>query len=198
MQKEVEERLNQLAQDFKKATNICIANMMHSAVRRNITLNNELNMTIKICQDLETQSAECKSNDRMLRLQCKLFEAEAMIALDDAIKHKHTMQKLAHEHTELFLEYGQLQRENARFDNYQRLMDEYKAICAMSEDKVKNLELRLQEMKKAQEDVLLEVREKCTEFAGLNVILYEAKRCVLEALQVFLGYESCKVSLVLK
>ncbi|EFN84032.1 Uncharacterized protein C9orf117-like protein [Harpegnathos saltator] len=184
MQKEMEERLKQLAQEFKKATNIRIADMMHNVIRRNITLNHELNTMMKVCQDLETQSAECQSNDRMLRLQCELFEAEAKIALSDAMRQKHATHKLAHEHIDLFLEYGRLQRENARFSNYERIMNEYKTICATSKEKVKDLELRLQEMKKAREDVLVEVREKCAEFDRLNVTLNEAKRCVLETLQV--------------
>ncbi|XP_014478110.1 PREDICTED: paramyosin [Dinoponera quadriceps] len=184
MQKEMEERLRQLAQDFKKATDIRVADMMHNAVRRNIALNRELNTMIRTCQELETQSAECRSNDRMLRLQCELFEAEARIALGDAMRQKRAMHELAREHIDLFFEYGQLHRENARFSNYQRLMNEYKAVCATSERKVKDLELRLQEVKEAREHVLAEVREKCAEFDRLNVTLNEAKQCVLQALQL--------------
>lgn len=186
MQKEMEERLKQLAQDFKKATNIRIADMMHNAVRRNIALNHELNTMIKVCQDLETQSAECKNNDLVLRLQCELFETEAKIALGDAMRQKRAMHKLAQEHIDLFLECGRLQRENARLGNYEQMMNEYKAICTMSEKKATELEQRLQEMKKAREDVLMEVREKCDEFDRLNVTLNEAKRSVLGALQVSL------------
>lgn len=197
MQKEMEERLRQLAQEFKKATNIRIADMMHNAVRRNIALNHELNAMMKDYQELETQSAECKSNDRVLRLQCELFEAETKIALGDAMKQKRAMHKVAREHIELFHECGRLQRENARLLNYQRLMNEYKRTCEVSEKKVKDLELRLQEVKKAREDVLLEVREKCAEFKKLNVTLNEAKRCVLEALQVLSGFGE-SLRLVLK
>lgn len=180
----MEERLKQLAQEFRKATNIRMADVMHSAVRRNIALNHELNTMIKVCQDLETQSAECKSNDRMLRLQCELFEEEARIALGNAMRQKRAMHQLVQEHIDLFFECGRLQRENARFSNYERLMNEYKAICAMSDEKVKDLELRLQEVKKTRQDVLVEVREKCAEFEQLNATLNKAKRSVLETLQV--------------
>lgn len=186
MQKEMEERLKQLAQEFKEATNIRIADMMHNTVRRNIALNHELNTMLKVCEDLETKSAECKENDRLLRLQCELFENEAKIALKDAMRQKHAMHNLAQEHINMVLEYGRIQRENVRFNNYERLMNEYRAICAASEQKTKMLERQLQETKKARKEILTEVRNKCEEFDKLNETLKEAKRCVLEALQVHL------------
>ncbi|KMQ96972.1 phosphatidylinositol-specific phospholipase c x domain-containing protein 3 [Lasius niger] len=184
MQKEMEERLKQLAQEFKDATNIRIADMMHNTVRRNVALNHELNSMLKICEDLEAKSAECKDNDRMLRLQCELFETEARIALNDAMKQKRTMHKLAQEHISMVFEYGRVQRENARLNNYERLMSEYRTICAESEQKAKILERRLQETKRAKEEILREVRNKCEEFKKLNETLTEAKRCILEALQL--------------
>jgi len=184
MQKEMEERLKQLAQEFKEATNIRIADVMHNAVRRNIALNHELNSMLKICQDLERRSAECKETDRMLRLQCELLEDEAKIAQEDAIRHRHAMHELAQEHVDMILEYGRIQRENIRLGNYEQIMSEYRAKCTESEEKVKVLERRLQEIKKAREEVLMEVRKKCEEFNKLNKILNETKQCVLEALQV--------------
>ncbi|KAM0736468.1 Cilia and flagella-associated protein 157 [Formica fusca] len=184
MQKEMEERLKQLAQEFKEATNIRIADMMRNTVRRNIALNHELNTMLRVCEDLEMKSAECKDNDRVLRLQCELFETEAKIAMNDAMKQKRAMHKLAQEHIDTVFEYGQVQRENARFNNYERLMSEYRVICEASEQKVKILERQLQETKKAREEVLIEVRIKCKEFNKLNETLKEAKRCVLEALQL--------------
>ncbi|GAB1865346.1 Cilia- and flagella-associated protein 157 [Camponotus japonicus] len=184
MQKEMEERLKQLAQEFKEATNIRIADMMHNTVRRNIALNHELNTMLKVCEDLETKSAECKENDRLLRLQCELFENEAKITLKDAMRQKRAMHNLAQDHINMVLEYGRIQRENVRFNNYERLMNEYRAICAASEQKTKMLERQLQETKKAREEILTEVRNKCEEFDKLNETLKEAKRCVLEALQL--------------
>lgn len=186
MQKEMEERLKQLAQDFKEATNIRIADMMHKTVRRNIVLNHELNSMLKVCQDLEMKGAEYKDNDRMLRFQCELLEAEAKIALDDAIKQKQEMHNLAREHIDMVHEYGRVQRENTRLGNYEQLMNEYKARCVASEEKARILECRLQETRKAREEVLEEVRKKCKEFDELNKSLNEVKRCVVEALQVYI------------
>lgn len=176
--------MKQLAREFKEATNVRIADVMHNAVRRNIALNHELNSMLKVCQDLETQSAECKETDRALRLQCELLEGEAKIAQEDAINHRHAMHELAQEHVGTILEYGRIQRENMRLGNYEGMMSEYKARCAEAEEKVKVLEQQLQEIGKAREKVLKEVREKCEEFNKLNKILKEAKQCVLEALQV--------------
>ncbi|XP_072756142.1 cilia- and flagella-associated protein 157 [Anoplolepis gracilipes] len=184
MQKEMEERLRQLSQEFKEATNIRIADMMHNTVRRNIALNHELSSMLKVCEELETKSAECKENDRLLRLQCELFENEAKIALNDAVKQRDVMHKFARKHINTVLEYGRVQRENARLNNYEHLMSEYRAICAESQQKVKLLEQRLQKTKRAREEVLMEVRNKCEEFNKLNETLNEAKRCVLEALQL--------------
>lgn len=188
MQKEMEERLKQLAQEFKEATNIRIANVMRNTVRRNIALNHELNTMLKVCEDLEMKSAECKDNDRMLRLQCKLFEMQAKVAMNDAIRQKHVMHDLAQEHIDMILKYGKMQRENARFSYCQKLIDEYKAICEVSEQKMKIVERQLEETKKAREEVLREVRIKCEELKKLNETLNEAKRCALEALQVYLLY----------
>ncbi|XP_018300440.1 axoneme-associated protein mst101(2) [Mycetomoellerius zeteki] len=184
MQKEMEERLRQLAREFKEATNIRIADMMHNAVRRNIALNHELNSMLKVCQDLETKSAEYKETDRALRLQCELLEGEAKIAQEDTIRYRHVMHELAQEHVDTIHEYGRIQRENTRLGNYEQIMSEYKARCTESEEKVKVLERHLQETKKAREEVLMEVRKKCEEFDNLNKILNEAKQCILEALQL--------------
>jgi len=71
-----------------------------------------------------------------------------------------------------------------KLGNYEQVMGEYRARCLESEEKVKVLEQHLQETKKAREEVLKEVREKCEEFDELNKLLNEAKQCVLEALQV--------------
>lgn len=180
----MEERLKQLAREFKEATNVRIADVMHNAVRRNIALNHELNSMLKVCQELETRSAECKETDRALRLQCELLEGEAKIAQQDALNHRRAMHELAHSHVNTVLECGRVQRENMRLGNYERMMDQYRAKCAESEEKVKVLERQVREIGRAREEVLKEVREKCEEFNKLNKILNEAKQCVLEALQV--------------
>ncbi|KYN01599.1 hypothetical protein ALC62_07571 [Cyphomyrmex costatus] len=184
MQKEMEERLRQLAQEFKEATNIRIADMMHNAVRRNIALNHELNSMLKVCQDLETKSAECKETDRALKLQCELLEDEAKIAQEDALKYRHVMHELAQGYVDTVLEHGRLRRENMRLGNYEQIISEYKARCVESEEKVKVLERRLQETKQAREEVLMEVRKKCEESNELNKILNEAKQSILEALEL--------------
>lgn len=180
----MEERLKQLAQDFKEATNIRMADVTHNAIRRNIALNHELNSMMRVCRDLEMRNAECRENDRMLRLQCELFEAEAKIALDRMIKHRHAMNQFAQGHIDLVLKYGKSQRANVRLNNYEQLTNEYKARCAESEEKAKVLEERLAETKKAKEKILAEVKNKCEKYKKLDKILAKAKRCVLEALEV--------------
>lgn len=184
MQKEMEERLRQLAREFKEATNVRIADVMHNAIRRNIALNHELNSMLKACQDLEIKSAECKETDRALRLQCELLEAESKIAQEDAMRHRRAMHEIAQDHVDTIIEYGRIQRENTRLGNYEQIIGEYRERCVASEKKVEVLERHLQETKRAREEVLMEVRKKCEEFDKLNKILNEAKQCMLEALQV--------------
>ncbi|XP_011630565.1 structural maintenance of chromosomes protein 6 [Pogonomyrmex barbatus] len=184
MQKEIEERLQQLAQEFKEATDVRMADVMHNAIRRNIALNHELNSMLKICRDLEKKSTESKETDRLLRLQCELFEGEANIAQEDAIKYKRAMHELAQKYIDTILEFGRIQRENVRLGNYKQAMKEYNARCAASQEKTKILEQQLQETKKAREEILTDVRKKCEEFNKLNKILNEAKESVLEALEL--------------
>lgn len=187
MQKEMEERLKQLAYEFKEATNIRIADVMHNAIRRNVALNHELNTMLKVCQDLETRSTECKDNERMLRLQCEMFEEEARLAQKDVTKNRHVMHQVAQDYVNIILEYGRVQRENVKLQNYEQLVNEYKKRCATSTEKIKILQQRLEETRKTKEEVLAEVRNKCKQFNKLKKVLNEAKKCVLEVLQVFLA-----------
>ncbi|XP_070510910.1 cilia- and flagella-associated protein 157 isoform X2 [Cardiocondyla obscurior] len=201
MQKEMEERLKQLAQDFKEATNVRIADVMHNAIRRNIALNHELSLMLKVCQDLETRSAESKEINRMFRLQCELLDEEAKVAQEDALKYKRAMHELAQAHQDIILEYERIQRENTRYNNYEQVIDEYKAKCMESEEKTKILEQQIQETREARKKVLKDVRKKCEQFNKLNEVLNEVKQCVLEALQVpFEGticyYKGTKIAMV--
>lgn len=184
MQTQMEERLRQLAHEFQRATNIRIADVMHNAVKRNIALNHELNSMLKVCQNLEMETTESKDNDGMLRLQCELYETEAKIALDDAKRKKQVMHKLAQDHIDMYLKFGQMQRENTTFRNHEQQMKEYVARGVVAQEKIKILERQLAETKKAKEDVMVEVRIKYKELNKLNNILDEAKQSILEALQV--------------
>lgn len=176
--------MKQLAQDFKRATNIRIADVMHNAIRRNVALNHELNSMLTICQDLEMETAESKDNDRILRLQCELYETEAKIALNDAIRKKEMLHEIAQEKVDTYLKYGQMQRKNAKIRNFERLIKQYKEQCVTSQGRAKVLEQQLENTKKAKEEILVQVQIKCKEFNKLNKLLNEARQCVLEVLQV--------------
>ncbi|KAG7202763.1 hypothetical protein KM043_009932 [Ampulex compressa] len=184
MQKEMEERLKDLAESFRRATNIRIADATHRAVRENVALNQELDVMFEVCRDLEVKTKEYKDADRMLRLQASLFETEAKIILNKTIKQKSTINRLAQAHDDMNLEYGKLQRENEQLAKYDELIKDYKEKCTTMEEKIRVLEQNLQWTKSEKERILAEADDKNSQFEQLDSILQEAKNCIAEALKL--------------
>jgi len=178
------ERLKRLAEDFQKATNMRVADVMHTAVRRNIALNRELNSLLKAYQDVETETAEIKDNDRVLRLENQLYEIEAKIAQKDVISNRDAMHKFAQRHVEMYRQCGQMLRENRRFDNYEQRIKHYEALSVRMQEREKVLEREIEEVKKDKEHILAEVQVKYEELDRVNKLLGEARQRVLEMLQV--------------
>jgi len=186
MQEEMEKRLKKLAEDFQKATNIRVADVMHTAVRRNIALNRELNSLLKAYQDVETETAEIKDNDRVLRLENELYEIEAKIAQKDMIGKREVMDKFAKRHVEMYREYGRVLRENRKLSDHEQRLKRYEALCAEMQEREKVLEGQIAEIKKDKEHILAEVQVKYDELDRVNKLLSEARQRVLEMLQVSL------------
>lgn len=98
MQKETEERLNELALKFQEATNLRIADATHRAVRENIALHLELDKMLKVCQDLEDKMQSCKEKEENARLRASLFEKEAEIALNKVLDRNKIIESLLEDH----------------------------------------------------------------------------------------------------
>lgn len=94
MKKEMEERLKTLAEELRRATNLRVAEATHRAIRENIALNHELDRILKICRELEITGKEHKENERMLRLQCELFETESKITSKMVLKQRDAIHKV--------------------------------------------------------------------------------------------------------
>ncbi|XP_068991095.1 cilia- and flagella-associated protein 157 [Neodiprion pinetum] len=184
MKTEMEERLMELAQNFRDATNIRIADATHRAIRENIALNKELDAMLQVCKDLDWKTKECKEKNRTLKLQASLYENEAKMALNKTLKQNRTIEKLAKEHYKMTLECGKLQRTEAKVHRIEQLTQEYKDKCQYVEDKVKILEQHTQQAKNNEAQVMKELSANCDEINRLNKILYDARKCVTEALKI--------------
>ncbi|KAG8036979.1 hypothetical protein G9C98_004301 [Cotesia typhae] len=98
MQKETEERLNELALKFQEATNLRIADATHRAVRENIALHLELDKMLKVCEELEDKTQTYKEKEENARLRASLFEKEAQIALNKVLERNKIIQSLLEDH----------------------------------------------------------------------------------------------------
>ncbi|XP_047350692.1 basal body-orientation factor 1 isoform X1 [Vespa velutina] len=184
MQREMEERLNELAEKFREATNIRIADTTHRAVRENIALNQELDIMLEVCRELHSSTMDYKEAVKMLKLQADLFEAEKNITLNKTIKQKHIINNLAQDCNDMTDEYMKLKRFNYYLLNHTAILEEYKERSITAEKKVRILEQHLQQTKKSKTQILAEIYSKQQEFDNLNQILQEAKQCIMEALQL--------------
>ncbi|KAF7398574.1 hypothetical protein HZH66_006471 [Vespula vulgaris] len=184
MQKEMEERLNELAEKFREATNIRIADTTHRAVRENIALNQELDMMLELCRELHSNTMDYKEAVKMLKLQADLFEEEKNIALNKTIKQKRMITNLAKDCNVMTDKYVKLQRFNYYLLSHIALLEEYKERSITAEKKIRILEQNLQQIKESKTQILTEIHSKRQEFDNLNQTLKEAKQCIMEALQL--------------
>ncbi|KAK2587377.1 hypothetical protein KPH14_003094 [Odynerus spinipes] len=184
MQREMEERLNELAENFREATNIRIADTTHRAVRENIALNQELDMMLEICRELHANTVDYKEAVKMLKFQADLFEAETNITLNKTIEQKKIITNLTQDCHDMDDKYVKSMRFNQYLLNHVAILEDYKKRCAISEKKIRILEQHVQQVKESKAIILEKVHIKQQEFDNQNKILQEAKQCIMEALQI--------------
>ncbi|KAI4503984.1 hypothetical protein M0802_000455 [Mischocyttarus mexicanus] len=184
MQKEMEERLNELAEKFREATNIRIADTTHRAVRENIALNQELDMMLEVSRELYSNTMDYKEAVKMLKLQADLFEEEKNITLNKTIKQKNLITNLAQDCNDMNNKYLRLKQFNDHLLNHAAVLEEYKERSNIADNKIRILEQHLQQTMENKTQILAEVCSKQLEFDNLNQILQEAKECIMEALQL--------------
>ncbi|KAL2712399.1 centrosomal protein of 63 kDa [Vespula squamosa] len=184
MQKEMEERLHELAEKFREATNIRIADTTHRAVRENIILNQELDMMMEFCRELHSNSMDYKEAVKMLKLKADLLEAEKNITLNKTIKQKHIITNLAEDCNIMTDKYIELKRLNNYLFNHTAILEKCKEESITAEKKIRILEQNLQKIKESKTQILGEIHSKQQEFNNLNQTLQEAKQCIMEALQL--------------
>ncbi|XP_043260739.1 centrosome-associated protein CEP250-like [Colletes gigas] len=184
MKKEMEERLNTLDASLRKATSMRVAEATHRAIRENVTLNHELDVLERTCRELKVTSNENKEVERILRLQCELFETESKVTLQMAMKQRNTIHKLANDIQSMMLHYGQVERDNARIVEYERIAEDFKEQTRKMEQKIEFLKRCILKTRNDKEQLLLNVREREKVLNGLKSLLNRARSCIKEALEL--------------
>ena len=176
----MEERLNDLAQSFREATNIRIADATHRAVRENIALNLELDSMYKVCRELDTKTKEHKEKERNLRLHASLFQTEAQMALNKLLEQNRLIDNLAEEHFNMSLAHGKICREAVANAKKEVIIQSYKDKSVEAQDKTRILEQNIQKIKNDRENVLKEIHDDCRQVKLLGNILDAAKRYIAQ------------------
>lgn len=191
MQKEMEDRLNDLAQSFREATNTRIADATHRAVRENIALNLELDAMYKVCRELDGKMKEYKEKERNLRLHASLFQSEAQMALNKLLEQNRFIDKLAEDHYNMSLQQGKICREEAFTAPKEQVIQAYRDQSVEAEKKARILEQNIQQTRKDTEVMLNEMRDNCREVKRLGDVLDAAKRYIAQISQVTLSVIYC-------
>ncbi|XP_076236067.1 uncharacterized protein LOC143180314 [Calliopsis andreniformis] len=184
MKKEMAERLDILAYTLSKATNLRVAETTHRAIRENIALNHELDKILKSCRELEISSKETKEKERLLRLQCELFETESKISSNVVMKQRDTIHTLVNDIEMLLIHYQEAQRNSKRLEQYEILAEDLKNRNEKVEQKIQLLKKYIVKVQSDKEELYLKVHEKEEELCALRTILSRAKSCIKEALQL--------------
>ncbi|XP_012285259.1 cilia- and flagella-associated protein 157 [Orussus abietinus] len=184
MKREMEERLEDLAQSFRDATNIRIADATHRAVRENIALNKELDAMLKVCRELEIRTKEYEERDRILRTQASLFQAEAKMALNKSLKQTRIIDRLTAQHLDAVIDAAKLHHAENMSKTKEDLMQRYKEQCMDAQKNIRILEQHVQRAKAARDEIRAELRANCAEVARIKRILHAAKTCIEQALQL--------------
>ncbi|XP_033217102.1 cilia- and flagella-associated protein 157 [Belonocnema kinseyi] len=184
MQKEVEERLIELAQSFRDATTIRIADATHRAIQENISLNRELDAMFRTCRELDSKSKEYKERDRILRLQGSLYKTEAKMALRKVLKQNQIINKLSEDHVTMNQAYGKLQRAEELARRNESLMEKCRQNSEEMLRKIRILEQHIQKTKENEKEIMEEVCGNHKEIENLEEILKRARNCIEEALEL--------------
>ena len=184
MQREMEERLNELAQSFRDATTIRIADATHRAIQENISLNRELDAMFQTCRELDSRSKEYKERDRVLRLEASLYKAEAKMALGKVLKQNQVIDKLSEDQLKMNLAYGKIQRAQKLVRRNESLMEKCRQNSEEMLRKIRILEQHILKTKENEKEIMEEVCENHKEIENLDSILRRARKCIKEALHV--------------
>ena len=180
----MEEHLNQLAQSFRDATNIRIADATHRAIQENISLNRELDAMFDTCRELDLKTKEYKERDRILRIEASLYKNEAKMALRKVMKQNQIIEKVSEEHLMMNAAYGKIQRAEELIRRNETIMQNCRKNTEEMLKKIRILEQHIQKTSKIEKEIMVEVCKNHKEIENLEEILRRARNCIKEALEV--------------
>ncbi|XP_008216163.1 golgin subfamily A member 6-like protein 22 [Nasonia vitripennis] len=184
MQNELEKRLTELAESFRAATNLRLADATQRAVRENVSLQQELNGLLNHCRELDARMQSHKESERGLRLQAALYEAEARLALNKVIKQNRLIERLAREQHRMSRAIGRARRAEEYAIRGEQALEQARLSCAEARDRARVLEQNVETSRGSRDDSMREARDNCREIEKLARILAEAKEAIRQALQV--------------
>lgn len=184
MQKEMDQRLQNLTQDMKNTMNSRIAKTTHRAIQENIALNKELDAMLNICKQVDEKFSLYKERDRKMSLEKFVFESEAKSALKKVVRQNRLIEDLKKERYKLSHVYGEKKSMEIAALRNENLVEEYKIKIEKAEKDVFRLEQENDVVRKNKEQILKNIRETCAKAKEVKEILRRAKEYIEFALNV--------------
>ncbi|XP_063987605.1 cilia- and flagella-associated protein 157 [Diachasmimorpha longicaudata] len=180
MQREMQERLNDLALSFQEATNIRMADATKRAIRENIVLNSELDETYKIRQELEEKMQICKETEQTTKLRASLIHEELQIALHKVFEQNRFIEKIAEDHLNATL----LRTEERRMEQCTRSKDQLLQALRekqiLADQEAGKIERAILDAEKEAKDILTDVQTNRLQIEQLTKILHSVKSIVMQ------------------
>lgn len=190
----MEERLNELAQNFRDTTNLRIADTTKRAIRENIAMNKELDIMYKVCRNVNAQMYEYQRRDHELKIQASLYETQTKMALKKMMKQNNILKKLAEEHVVMTRMQSTLKNLQHIAEENERLAGEYEEKYRKSQKKIQVLEKYIGETRRQNKQILKNIEENKQDFDKLKEVVKRAKGCLKQFLKVFVFFKlkNCK------
>ncbi|XP_014204025.1 cilia- and flagella-associated protein 157-like [Copidosoma floridanum] len=184
MQSELEKRLTELAESFRRATSLRLADATQRALRENLALRRELDELLGQCAELDTRARDFQERERDARLRAELHEAEAGLALEKVARQRRVMIELLKEDERASHEVNRL----ARVTAHARYGEQAEILATEADTEVERQVCQLQEEVRLSRERAAEAREEARnsshELGRLEAVLAEARRIVVEALEL--------------
>ncbi|XP_011305409.1 myosin-11 [Fopius arisanus] len=180
MQREMQERLNNLALSFQEATNLRMADGTQRAIRENIALNSELDKTYKIRQELEEKMQICKETNENTKLRASLLHEELQIALNKVFEQNKFIEKIAEDHLKNVLLRTEEQRINYLVDTRNQWMETLRDRQITADTAARKIDKTIFDVERETTDILDDVRDNQLRIKQLSNILQSVKGVITQ------------------
>ncbi|XP_015113027.1 cilia- and flagella-associated protein 157 [Diachasma alloeum] len=180
MQREMQERLNDLALSFQEATNLRMADATQRAIRENIALNSELDDTYKIRQELEGKMQICKETEQNTRLRASLLHEELQMALNKVFEQNKFIEKIAEDHLNAVLLRTEERRMEQCASSKDQLLQTITEKQLTADQDARKIERTILETGKQTKDILDDVQVNRIQIEQLTNILHSVKSIITQ------------------